>query len=442
MLLATVRRVQLQRDNLALHRSRFRVLVVLVILCFRLMTRSTRGQRHLPLRVSLPLRVVTPTPSPSVPPTECHSTPSPSVPPTEVVTPTPTPSVPPTRVVTPTPPASVTPPPVVTPTPTVSITPTPTEVVTPTPTPSVPPTEVVTPTPTPSVPRNGGCNSHSHSECPSNRGCNSHSPSECPSNSGCNSHSPSECPSNSGCNSHSQSECASNSGCNSQLPVRVSLQLEVVTPTPIDSTERQEPARQPSTLDPKDFQGPQNFDRYIIPLLLLVDQILTLDSTIISQLPRNLATHRQQHQNEFSPTVNPTSNLVLGYVPSPDQLFEGNDIQKTVSGIEEMRNQEFGEYLGIKGNLPEEKVLISTSQQTLKNIAQQTGKRSGIIYIVSRADRLELILVPPVGQPIHYSVPEANRAALFPTIQEFRKEITNRAKRDTTTYLPASPATI
>jgi CHAT domain-containing protein len=142
--------------------------------------------------------------------------------------------------------------------------------------------------------------------------------------------------------------------------------------------------------------------------------------------------------SEFSPTVNPTSNLVLGYAASPDQLFGGNDIQKTVSGIEEMRNQEFGEYLGIKGNLPEEKVLISTSQQTLKKIAQQTGKRSGIIYIVSRADQLELILVPPVGQPIHYSVPEANRAALFPTIQEFRKEITNPAKRDSTTYLAAA----
>ena len=103
-----------------------------------------------------------------------------------------------------------------------------------------------------------------------------------------------------------------------------------------------------------------------------------------------------------------------------------------------MRNEEFREYLGVKANLPEEKILISTSQQTLQNIEQQTGKRSGIIYIVSREDRLELILVPPVGLPIHYSVPEANRAALFPTVEEFRNEITNPAKRATTTYLPAA----
>ena len=100
-----------------------------------------------------------------------------------------------------------------------------------------------------------------------------------------------------------------------------------------------------------------------------------------------------------------------------------------------MRNQEFGEYLGLKANIPEEKILIATLQQTLNNIEQQTGKRSGIIYIVSRVDRLELILVPPVGRPIHYSVPEANRAALFPVVKELQAEITTPAKRGTTTYL-------
>jgi CHAT domain-containing protein len=166
------------------------------------------------------------------------------------------------------------------------------------------------------------------------------------------------------------------------------------------------------------------------------DRILTLDRTITSKLPSGLAP--PSPASEQAPILNPTSNLVLGYVPSPDQIFEGNDIQKTVGGIEEMRNQELGEYLGLKTNLPDEKVLISTAQQTLKNIEQQTGKRSGIIYIVSLEDRLELILVPPVGLPIHYSVPSANRAALFPTVQEFRKEITNPAKRATTSYLPAA----
>jgi CHAT domain-containing protein len=205
--------------------------------------------------------------------------------------------------------------------------------------------------------------------------------------------------------------------------------------TPIDSTEIQEPAPQPSTLDAGDLQRRGKNSSLDNPGSV-ADRILTLDRTITSKLPTDLVP--PSPASEQPPTVNPTSNLVLGYVPSPDRLFEGNDIQKTVWGIEEMRNQEFGEYLGVEANLPEEKILISTFQQTLQNIEQQTGKRSGIIYIVSREDRLELILVPPVGQPIHYSVPEANRAALFPTVQEFRKEITNPAKRATTSYLAAA----
>jgi CHAT domain-containing protein len=199
--------------------------------------------------------------------------------------------------------------------------------------------------------------------------------------------------------------------------------------------EIREPARQPSTLDAGDLQRRGKNPSLDNPGSV-ADQLLTLDRTITSKLPSGLGPLSPAQPQP--PTVNPTSNLVLGYAPSPDQLFEGNDIQKTVWGIEKMRNQEFGEYLGLKTNLPEEKVLISTSQQTLQNIEQQTGKRSGIIYIVSREDRLELILVPPVGLPIHYSVPSANRAALFPTVQEFRNEITNRAKRATTTYLAAS----
>ncbi|MGB8690904.1 MAG: CHAT domain-containing protein, partial [Microcoleus sp.] len=107
-------------------------------------------------------------------------------------------------------------------------------------------------------------------------------------------------------------------------------------------------------------------------------------------------------------------------------------------GIEQIRNQEFGEYLGVKGQLPEQNVLISQFQQTLQTIEQKTGKRSGIIYLISRDEQLEIILVPPVGQPIHYSVTAAKRAALFPVVKELRDEITNPRKLNTTSYLAAA----
>ncbi|WP_367274512.1 CHAT domain-containing protein [Microcoleus sp. PH2017_25_DOB_D_A] len=82
--------------------------------------------------------------------------------------------------------------------------------------------------------------------------------------------------------------------------------------------------------------------------------------------------------------------------------------------------------------------MMAQFQQTLRNIEQETHKRSGIIYIISRVDRLELILVPPVGRPIHYSVPEANRKALDPIVKEFREQIINPAKIGTTSYLPSA----
>jgi CHAT domain-containing protein len=198
------------------------------------------------------------------------------------------------------------------------------------------------------------------------------------------------------------------------------------TPTPA-------PKPKSSTLDSKNFQHRKN------PPLNnpgIADRILTIDRSILSNLPLSRVT--TSNNSQISSIVNPNSDAVLGYTPPPDRIFEQNNLEKTIWGIEQLREQEFGEYLGVKGDLPAEKVLINESQQTLQAIEQKTGKRSGIIYIVSREKQLEIILVPPVGQPIHYSVPEANRAALSPTVNKFRAEITDQNKRRTTTYLTSA----
>ncbi|MCC3415647.1 MAG: CHAT domain-containing protein, partial [Microcoleus sp. PH2017_02_FOX_O_A] len=195
------------------------------------------------------------------------------------------------------------------------------------------------------------------------------------------------------------------------------------------------PAATPSTPETEDLQ-PRSIPR-LNSSGVVNDRILRLDSSIISNLPSG-ESQPTQSSNESAPAANSNSRLALGYVSSPDRLFETNDIQKIVWGVEGLRNQEFAAYLGIKSNLPDEQLLVPTFQETLRNIEQQTGKRSGIIYMVSRVDRLELILIPPVGRSIHYSVPEANRAALFPVVKELRDEITTPAKRNTTSYLPSA----
>ncbi|MEG5066326.1 CHAT domain-containing protein, partial [Microcoleus sp. B3-A4] len=206
------------------------------------------------------------------------------------------------------------------------------------------------------------------------------------------------------------------------------------TPAPIATPASPTPAPIASTPDPEDF-----LNRRRIPALdtpgPAAGQILRLDSSITSQLPPDQPP--AVPPRDTPPPANP-KGLVLGYVPPPDRLFEGNDIDKIVLGIEQIRNQEFGEYLGVKANLPGQKVMRAQFQETLRKIEQQTGKRSCIIYIISRVDRLELILVPPVGLPIHYSVPEANRTALEPVVQELRDEITAARKRGSTSYLPSA----
>ncbi|MEG3992798.1 CHAT domain-containing protein [Microcoleus sp. SVA1B1] len=338
-----------------------------------------------------PTPAVTPTPTPSITPTPVVTpTPTPSVTPTPVVTPTPTPSVTPTPVVTPTPTPSITPSPTPSETPTPVVTPTPTPSVTPTPTPSITPTPVVTPTPTPSVTPTPVV-----------------TPTPTP-------------------------IAAQPIELVSELTAIAPAEIQEPAPVTAAATSASEP--ESSTVDSEDFQLPR------IPPLEnpggIADRVLTIDRSITSQLPPGIVEASSKESTQ--PTVNHTSNLVMGYVPSPDRLFEGNDIQETLWGIEEIRNQEFGEYLGVKANLPDQKIMIATFQQTLKNIEQQTGKRSGIIYLVSRDEQLEIILVPPVGRPIHYSVPEANREALFPAVKELRDEITNPAKRATTTYLAAA----
>ncbi|MCU0543875.1 MAG: CHAT domain-containing protein [Oscillatoriaceae cyanobacterium Prado104] len=163
------------------------------------------------------------------------------------------------------------------------------------------------------------------------------------------------------------------------------------------------------------------------------DRILTIDSSITSQLPPDRVPAVSESPQQQ--TANPTTNLVLGYFPPPDRLFEDNNLEQTVWGIEQMRNQEFGEYLGIKFNIPDGSIRISKFQETLQTIEGKTGRRSGIIYLVSRDEQLEIILVPPVGQPIRYSVPEANKTALFPAVQRLQREVTDKNKLRTTSYL-------
>ena len=77
-------------------------------------------------------------------------------------------------------------------------------------------------------------------------------------------------------------------------------------------------------------------------------------------------------------------------------------------------------------------------QDKLGEMAESTPAKAAIMYIFTRPKQLDLVLVPPGGEPIHKSVPAAHRAALLEQVQAFKRQITDPTRRRTTSYLPSS----
>ena len=135
-------------------------------------------------------------------------------------------------------------------------------------------------------------------------------------------------------------------------------------------------------------------------------------------------------------TVNRSQyNFVFGYGSLTDELFVSSDVAQIVRRIEQARNQEFENHLGVKENYPNLKRMeVEGIQEVLKSVEKETKKRSVIIYILARINQLELILVPALGKAIRYSIPEAKKEVLLPIVNEFRTEVTSSRKRHTSSY--------
>ena len=124
---------------------------------------------------------------------------------------------------------------------------------------------------------------------------------------------------------------------------------------------------------------------------------------------------------------------------SRDAIFADNNVDATVWRIEQFRNREFGEYLGMRPDLLPEQTTLSTMQDTLRSLHKnRPSRQAAIIYVVSRTEQLELVLLPPEGQPRRYSVPDANRAALLAVVRDFRYQITHPRRRKTHSYQASS----
>jgi CHAT domain-containing protein len=116
-----------------------------------------------------------------------------------------------------------------------------------------------------------------------------------------------------------------------------------------------------------------------------------------------------------------------------DRLLDSGEIELAIEMGDRVFSDDFEEYLGQNINLPY--LSFETIQNKLREMEKLTGKNAGLIYVFSRNEQLDLVLIPPLGKPIYKSVPEATQVVLFQEVQRLHREIGNVARRRTTSYL-------
>ncbi|MCT7973276.1 CHAT domain-containing protein [Laspinema olomoucense] len=141
----------------------------------------------------------------------------------------------------------------------------------------------------------------------------------------------------------------------------------------------------------------------------------------------------QSNQRTDSDILSQPPILQLNNRSDIDRLLDSGQIELAIEMGDRVFSEDFEEYLGQNINLPY--LSFETIQNKLREMETLTGKNAGLIYVFSRNEQLDLVLIPPVGKPIYKSVPEANQAVLFQEVQHLQEEIGNVARRRTTSYL-------
>lgn len=100
--------------------------------------------------------------------------------------------------------------------------------------------------------------------------------------------------------------------------------------------------------------------------------------------------------------------------------------------VEQNRADRYSAYFG--KSFTNQPMAAENIRESLGKIASQTGKRSAIIYVNLFSDRLELLLFTADGSAIRKTVPQSDRTNVLTLAKEFRQEISNPQKRNTTSY--------
>jgi len=117
-------------------------------------------------------------------------------------------------------------------------------------------------------------------------------------------------------------------------------------------------------------------------------------------------------------------------------LLDRGNLTEAVTRIEKNWEEDYQKYF--EQDFTARDQTAQSISKTLSRLAVQTKKKPALIYAIPRTDQLELILILPDRPPILRSVPSAKQETLLSAVQEFRSEITNPVKINTTSYLESA----
>lgn len=142
------------------------------------------------------------------------------------------------------------------------------------------------------------------------------------------------------------------------------------------------------------------------------------------------------NQQLLAQQIIPSFDIAQNRTSALERALNRGDIKEVVPQIEATWENQYETYF--KTNFVNRTISDRAVSSTLNRLAQTTGKKTALIYLIPGKQQLEIVVVFPGRKPIHKRIKQANNRALLAKVQEFKNTLTIPSQRNTNRYLPAS----
>jgi CHAT domain-containing protein len=132
-----------------------------------------------------------------------------------------------------------------------------------------------------------------------------------------------------------------------------------------------------------------------------------------------------------------TALVVVGAIGQPGRAVSVDGPVTPANVVNKIETLWEGEYEGYFGrDLPASVISAAAISSKLRAMERQTGQRSALIYVMPRANDVEVVLVTAEGEPRIEVIPDTSQAAVDEAVQQLTSAITNPTQRNGVSYLP------